>query len=418
MNDLLYPAYQKLYNSLNSIDKFNKNNNFFKNISSLDSFLSEYRNITFVIQKSLTHTDFLDDYNRLRDIYLTNHIGKWFVAQRNSVTKEAPFLLEKGIHIKLYSPSSSQTIFQKVYTIENDIKFSSLENTFKELFYTINTNEIFFSCEYVFSEKGKQENLFELINSGIKNMMAFLGELKSAINQDSELVTETEKEIDRIDFLKIPPDFLFIDDYVYYKDDDEFQRGSRMGLIIGKEFNKFRTPIQNLLKTPYFDRLCNLFEDFTMMHVSIMTLQKSLMPTFIKIYSDGTFNIDSFTSSIKTTVYRKINDIAQEILSESIVQVIFLTEMRVIQTSDNEEYAKLSQMTSKERVNITHKEHLCSFSIDKFLKTKVLSFDSQRLNDPKYIASVFQNRQSLDGDINFLNPLKNSFIKSQKAETQ
>ena len=53
MASLLYPAMQKFYSALNSLDKFGKEKNFFENISSLDTFFSEYRNITFVLQKSL-----------------------------------------------------------------------------------------------------------------------------------------------------------------------------------------------------------------------------------------------------------------------------------------------------------------------------------------------------------------------------
>ena len=51
-DNLLVPAAQKLYSALSSLERFSKHNDFFDNISSLDSFLSEYRNVTFVIQKS------------------------------------------------------------------------------------------------------------------------------------------------------------------------------------------------------------------------------------------------------------------------------------------------------------------------------------------------------------------------------
>lgn len=49
-DNLLVPAAQKLYSALSSLERFSKHNDFFDNISSLDSFLSEYRNVTFVIQ--------------------------------------------------------------------------------------------------------------------------------------------------------------------------------------------------------------------------------------------------------------------------------------------------------------------------------------------------------------------------------
>lgn len=68
-NNLLVPAAQKLYSALSSLERFSKYNNFYDNISSLDNFLSEYRNVTFVIQKSLAHTNLriFSDLGKLGD---------------------------------------------------------------------------------------------------------------------------------------------------------------------------------------------------------------------------------------------------------------------------------------------------------------------------------------------------------------
>ena len=41
------------------------------------------------MQKSLTHTDFIDDYNELRDEYLSE--CRWFVEKRNETTKAKGF---------------------------------------------------------------------------------------------------------------------------------------------------------------------------------------------------------------------------------------------------------------------------------------------------------------------------------------
>ena len=90
-DNLLVPAAQKLYSALSSLERFSKHNDFFDNISSLDSFLSEYRNVTFVIQKSLAHTNFFCIYEETRDEFLSGDLGKWFVEKRNEVLKEHPF---------------------------------------------------------------------------------------------------------------------------------------------------------------------------------------------------------------------------------------------------------------------------------------------------------------------------------------
>ena len=67
MPGLLYPAYQKLYSALSSLERFDKEADFFNNISCLDTFFSEYRNVTFAVQSQLKHTEFLGAYEKNRD---------------------------------------------------------------------------------------------------------------------------------------------------------------------------------------------------------------------------------------------------------------------------------------------------------------------------------------------------------------
>ena len=69
-DDFLLPAYQKLYAALNSLERFSKGQDLFDNIACIDSFLAEFRNVTFVLQKSLAHTGQVSVYVRLRDKYL------------------------------------------------------------------------------------------------------------------------------------------------------------------------------------------------------------------------------------------------------------------------------------------------------------------------------------------------------------
>lgn len=93
--DLLLPVCQKLYAALASLERFSKGQDLYDNIACIDSFLSEYRNVTFVLQKSLTHTGYISLYENLRDKYLKNDQCSWLVKKRNEVLKERPFSLEK-----------------------------------------------------------------------------------------------------------------------------------------------------------------------------------------------------------------------------------------------------------------------------------------------------------------------------------
>ena len=111
MGDLLLPAYQKLYSALQSLERFSKGQDLFENIACIDSFLSEFRNITFVLQKSLAHTDYSTAYEASRERFLKNDDCAWLVEKRNQVLKESPFALEKTVELTLFLPVKSNFFF-------------------------------------------------------------------------------------------------------------------------------------------------------------------------------------------------------------------------------------------------------------------------------------------------------------------
>ena len=86
-HEILSPALQKFYSALTSLDEFGKNGDFFDDVSNLDKFFSEFRNITFVIQKSLKTDENKEIYKKLRDTILSGDTLKWFVNTRNKTTR-------------------------------------------------------------------------------------------------------------------------------------------------------------------------------------------------------------------------------------------------------------------------------------------------------------------------------------------
>ena len=117
--DLLLPAFQKLYAALNSLERFSKGQDLFDNIACIDSFLAEFRNVTFVLQKSLAHTGHVSVYERLRDKYLKNPQCSWLVNKRNEVLKEKPFALEKQLILNIYLPHTRGVFPSEKFTIED-----------------------------------------------------------------------------------------------------------------------------------------------------------------------------------------------------------------------------------------------------------------------------------------------------------
>ena len=154
--DFLLPAYQKLYAALNSLERFSKGQDLFDNIACIDSFLAEFRNVTFVLQKSLAHTDYVYVYERLRDKYLKNPQCSWLVNKRNEVLKEKPFALEKQLILNLYLPHTRGVFPSEKFTIEDEVDYITLIESVKNIIENIPAIEVYFSTEFIYPKIRKQ----------------------------------------------------------------------------------------------------------------------------------------------------------------------------------------------------------------------------------------------------------------------
>lgn len=396
---LLYPALHKFYSALSSLEKFEKGTNFFDNISYLDNFFSEYRNITFVLQKSLANTLFMPTYEKLRNQYLVNDVGKWFIEKRNEVLKQQPFNLEKRIVISIYT-GETLSLPELVFTIDNDVKISSIVDSLRKTFISFGQLEVMFSVEFLFYEYGHSEDLYNNLILGINQMKLLLEDMKKAINADCTLSNELERKIDRMNFYRVPKDLLFIDDYIFNCKKEYFEKASRIALLSGP--GQIKVPIEHLNKMyPNGD----LFSKFELMHVVIFQMGKSLLPTCLILYSDDTFELVTFGFSIKTTVYRKFNEIARRIEADKIVNVLFVTEMYIYDLDE------IKNLDSRERVEHSKSEILAFYMIDNHLAIKSHSYDTKQIDDFKYIGSIMFSKLSEQVLPRYMNPVMQEFTR-------
>lgn len=206
--DLLLPAYQKLYSALQSLERFSKGQDLFDNIACIDNFLSEYRNVTFVLQKSLAHTDYLSVYEKLRDKHLKNPHCSWLVIKRNEVLKEAPFPLEKQLILRIYLPFETGVFPIESYTIADEVDFSSLIEIVKRVISNLPAIEVFFSTEFIYKKIGEDVNLFKTIDFGIQSIMTMLNELDKEISVEPSQARKTLLDkIDKLFFYKVPQEW-------------------------------------------------------------------------------------------------------------------------------------------------------------------------------------------------------------------
>jgi len=411
MPGLLFPAYQKFYSAISCLERFEKERNFFDNISSLDNFFAEYRNITFAIQAALKHTDFFSTYEELRDKYLTDH---WFVEKRNETTKQKPFQLVKKIDITIYFPGDSIALRTQSFTVEDDIPMESLNNDLKKMFVKISPDEVFFSAAFSFFEKETTVDLWDKLVTGISSMQAFMDEIYGVVGEDCSLCNQLRDKIRVSKLSAVPKDFWLVNDYVYYPAQDTFERAGRLAMVFSVDGNKVatRSPLKSLTEAKYFNYDGTPFGAFVLMHALIRTMRPGvdIMPAVFTVYNDDTYDMDVFHADIKTTMYRKIAEVSQMIKAEDIRQICFMSLYSYIPNVPN------APKTSKERVAASTKDILVFTSVDQELSEMEYVFDGDALSNVEYVAHVMKHGRQNKLEIGRLNmsPILQAF-QSKKA---
>ena len=419
-DNLLVPAAQKLYSALSSLERFSKHNDFFDNISSLDSFLSEYRNVTFVIQKSLAHTNLLSIYEETRDEFLSGDLGKWFVEKRNEVLKEHPFKLQKVVKVTIYDSLSTLKITSQKFTAEDDADYSSLIEDVRLLLKDNGRIETSFSVEFIYKEFESEANLFDKLLPGVSNIYKFLCALNQKIGDNSKLFHDIMNKVGKLNILKVNRTGLFVEDYVYYSSNDNFERGSRIELRLPKcripENKMFGMldelggdiSLDNLGINP-IDDIHKLFLKIIIWYAFLYSHQNNhIMSTIILVYDDNTCEIQSpFDTTIRTTAYRKINEVADCIIQSKD------PEKAVIVINEMWSYPNNGEVLAKnyeERVKTENPISLFAcHMVDKCLNSYSYHFESDKVGSLSYVIDIL--KQDIDATIhmNFMNPVIKAF---------
>lgn len=404
MPGLLYPAYQKFYSAICSLKRFSAENNFFDNISSLDTFFSEYRSTTLVMQKSLAHTPHLATYEKIS-------AGIWdpfFNTQRVKTVHSHPIEFTKGIDITVYFPSAGVSVISQSFTVENDIPLNSLIDLLKEFFKAINPIEVFFSAKFSFIEKDTNIDLWDKLTNGIATMQKFMDTMYTEIGEECILCEKLRTEIDKAGFSLLPKDFFLVSDYAYYPQKEEFEHAGRIAMVMQGMGGKTmaRRDIKSFVKSFALNSEGSPFEKFVLIHAIMRNV--NIMPAIMIVYDDGTYDFDAFHADIKTTVYRKINEVAQRISTEGIQEVYFMTAYLYCKNTEKNLY-----LTSKERAANAISECLAFMKVDKDLNEIEFVFDGEFINDMNYIVHQMQSgkKDKLDFGADNMLPIIEEFKK-------
>ncbi len=206
-----------------------------------------------------------------------------------------------------------------------------------------------------------------------------------------------------------------VDDYIYYPKQDTFERGNVFLGLIGNEKDRTirRAPLKGFMDLDFGNYDGTPFGKFTLMHVFILHSNPTtdLMPTFMIVFKDGTYDMIMFHSTIKTTVYRTINEVADIIRSNDVEEVFWVTTYLLYVNAPH-----VLSMPSKDRQIVEHKEILTCMKVDRNLNEMEYSFETDKLSDTSYINHCLHHKPHNHLEIGNTNltPIINAF-KARKS---
>lgn len=393
---LMYPSLQKFYNALSIINQIDSKKYIFETIPQIDSFFSEMRNITFVMQKSFNSPELKKVYEQKRDEFLNNDVMQWFKKERNETTKQHPFKLEKAIDIEYYLPNFSTKTTHSRLTIDNDYNFEDLYEKLKSFLDTHYSNsvEIYLSATTTFLENEKEVDIYSVIQKGIKTVYSMITEMEHLYHCDCEKCTKLKKEIKRlIDIISVKKITFFSD--LYYAD-KQLSIGSIICTFLNSDYSLLSPPLP--IKNSIWDinglPFCDIsyLKKFALHHVAIARIQRlkssesELMPVFVIIYENETFSFyGPITGTNKSTFYRAINDVSKIIGNNNIKAILMLTEGYRYESKNIEE---LQSMKYEDRIKQASSIAILCTLISKNLDDiYVIEVDYKSIFDDKYISN-------------------------------
>ena len=110
------------------------------------------------------------------------------------------------------------------------------------------------------------------------------------------------------------------------------------------------------------------------------------MPAVFIVYANNTCSVVSFDATIRTTTYRKINEIAARVIPDNIKYVTLIHEAY---TYDN---ASVCLLPYDKRIDRSTGEAIMVQQVGDGFVPRVMKFDVSKINDPQYVDDVLKDR--------------------------
>lgn len=393
---IMYAAFHRFYGALQNLQKFSTDNNLIDNIVSLDNFFSAFRSTTWVLQSSVAHTNYKTLYEEMCNERLKpNQICTWMTNIRNGIEKEQPFDLNKQVFVTTYLPTSALILKSDVFTVENDVEYGSLLKSLKDYLKAINPIEVHFSLEFKFKKADDDTDLSSDISSAILTMKSFLFDMYEKIGETTDLCEDLKINIEVLAAEILKDELIFIDDYVFYEEDDRFDRGQRF-IPSFPEYKPVRECARSFGSRFPTDDPKEFMKLIAESHLKIFRMQKNnLMPTVFVVTKHNMCRVVSFDSSIRTTAYRVINNIAKQVVPEEIKYVVLVHEAYLYEDFKNHNLPYDKRIEHSKGISVVVEQVGDGFT------PRTMIFDVARLSDKKYVDDMLKCKY----DVKFLAPM-------------
>ena len=412
-----YGLLQKFYSALKNIEEFSISKDIFDNISLLDNFFSEFRNITFVAQKSFSDIGLRDEYEGIRNKYLISEDMRWFVDKRNNTTKQKPFDLKKDIAFDFYLQSRKLTVIDDRLSLDYDEKFNTARQFIEKiLIEKVGLIEVFFSSRIIFKENGTEIDIYPLIVNGIEKMTMFINEICFIAPCTCSKCSNLLLKIQEKKVLILAKEMSFSRDYSFEKghikpvdDDLDFLAVDEQGNVT--KISEIRCSFSNDF---WGEDTClfSLFQKFIIMHVVMyQKSEHSIMPVFMVIYNDNTYQLKPFYAPSKSAFYRNVFHLIDSLNFEEVFTIFYCGEYYIYNISKLE---YLNQTPYSDRVKNSDKSLLAFVCITEDGKCFENHFDEDKIDDMEYIINEIENITCMEDNIqlNWLNPIIEKFKKN------
>ena len=409
--DVFSNALQKFYSAMKNLKNFSINNDIIDNISSIDCFFSEFRNITFVMQKDFADINIKSIYEDSCSKYLKNENMKWFINQRNKTTKQAPIKIQKSIIFYIYTPDGRIVIESEKLKMDVEKSFDFTKEFIENfLINEVGYVDIYFSTRLFFKEDEEKIEVLPKIISGIEIMLNFFKNIFIALDYTDYINNDIFKKILSIYDEIIVNNTLFVHDY--YTENGKIKSvSSDLQFFLSEEnrivkMNNLRVPVNQEIFGSQND-MKEIFEKFEVLHITLYRFSKGIMPTFMILYKDFTMQILPVYVAQKTSIYRQVYEIIDNLQFKEIKSIFYCGEAYLY---DINKFEEINNMEYKNRINMADMESLIFFCIGKDGKIRTTSFITSNINDDKYVMEQIRKEEFCnESDIYFLKPIVKKF---------